>query len=167
MISSQLCSSIYRSFDFNNISCSKTFLSKYIDFLILTIYLTQKPFQANILIFWFYDISHSKTFQREYIDFLILTIYLARKPFRANISIFWFLRYILLKNLTERIYRFFDFINIHRLKTFPSEIFKFWIFVNFKFRFCKIQKKINFQIFKFHLFYKKSEILKKFQNLGI
>ena len=51
MISSKVCSSIYQSFNFNDISCSKTFPSKYIDFWILSIYLAQKPFQANISLF--------------------------------------------------------------------------------------------------------------------
>ena len=44
MISSKLCSSIYLFFDFIDISCLKTFPSKYIDLLILMIYLAQKPF---------------------------------------------------------------------------------------------------------------------------
>ena len=100
---------IYWFLDFIDISRSKTFLSKYIDFLILTINLAQK------------------TFPSEYINFLILTIYLARKPFWANISIFWLLRYTSLKNLSERKYLYFDFIDISRLKTFPSEYIDFSI----------------------------------------
>ena len=92
---------IYRFFDFINISCSKTFSSKYIFFLILSIYLARKLFWANILIFDFTDISRLETFLSEYIGYLILLIYLARKPFRASISIFWFYSYILLGNLSS------------------------------------------------------------------
>ena len=102
---------INQFFDFIDISRSKTFPSKYIDFLILSIYLAQKPFRANILIFWFYqyislenlseriywffdfiDVSRFKTFPSEFIDFLILTIYPARKPFWANILNFSILK---------------------------------------------------------------------------
>ena len=71
--------------------------------------------------FDFIDISRSETFPSKYIDFLILLIYLARKPFRAYILIFWFYWNISLKNLFERIYRFFDFYHISRSETFSGE----------------------------------------------
>ena len=112
---------IYQFFDFTDISCSETFLSKYIDFLILSIYLTRKPFRANILIFWFINISRSKTFSSKYINFLMLLIYLAWKPFWANKSIFWFYWYISLGNLFDQIYQFFDFIDISCSKAFSSQ----------------------------------------------
>ena len=77
------------------------------------------------------DISRFKTFPSEYIDFMILLIYLAWKPFQANILIFWFYWYILLKNLSERIYWFFDFTDISCLITFPSEYINLLILITY------------------------------------
>ena len=132
------------------------------------------------------NISCSKTFLSKYINLLILSIYLARKPFRVNISIIWFLWYISLKNLSEWIYQFSDFYDISRLKTFPSKYIDFWILMIYLawkpfwvklliFGFSKILNLgfVKFKIFiifkysNFHIFYKKLEFLKNFQNLGI
>ena len=139
---------MYWSFYFNNISCSETFPSKYINFLILSIYLTRKPFWANISIFWFYwyislgNLSNEyidflilsiylarETFLSEYIDYLILLIYLARKPFRANTLIYWFYWYILLENLSEQIYIDFLILLIYLAqKPFRANILIFWFY---------------------------------------
>ena len=45
---------VYRIFDFTHISHSETFLSEYIKFSILLIYLARKPFWASISIFRFF-----------------------------------------------------------------------------------------------------------------
>ena len=116
------CRLICKSFDIINISCSETFLSEYIDFSISLIYLAQKPFRANILIFWFYQyILLGNLFEQIYQFFDFINISCPKTFPSKYISIFWFYWYILLGNLFEQIYRFFDFTDISRLKTFPSE----------------------------------------------
>ena len=129
------CRLIYRFFDFIDKARSETFLSEYINFLILLIYLARKPFRESISSFWFYqyislrnlfeqiyrffdfiNISRSETFSSEYIDFLILIIYLVRKPFLASVLIFRIECYILPKNILIKKCLNLDFQFIFLLK---------------------------------------------------
>ena len=134
-------------FDFSNISRSETFPRENINFLILLIYLTRKPFRANISIFWFYryislgnlferiylffnftDISRSKTFPRKYINSLILLIHLAWKPFWANILIFLnLLIYLAWKPFRVSIsnFRFYSYILLGNLFERVYQLFDF------------------------------------------
>ena len=87
--------------------------------------------------------NKKKSYAVWYIDLLILTIYLAPKPFQTNISIFWFYRYILLENLSKRIYQFLIFlINLAR-KLFWANILIFWFY------WCILLENISKQIYQF------------------